>query len=53
MCWWAMVALVEVNGVPVLGLASQRGKLLEVTCTRMRWPAWNTLAVDHRSMSYW
>src|SRR6185312_7783833 len=44
--WWAICDRVP---SPVLRLRSQRGKLLEVTCTRIRCPARNTWLVDHRS----
>lgn len=42
-CWWAGRESVPLSrGSPVLRLRSQRGKLLEVTWTRRRWPARKT-----------
>jgi hypothetical protein len=36
----------------VLGLRSNRGKLLELMSSRIRWPGRNTLLVAHRSIVY-
>src|SRR5438477_1046682 len=39
------------KGAPVFGLGSYPGALLEVICSRMRWPELKMTLVDHKSTS--
>lgn len=45
-CRAVRIAVAVRGGSPVLRLRSQRGKSLELTWTRMRWPARKTTLVD-------